>query len=167
MNFEQLENDIVSRLQPLATESIEVIALPETEKDFKRGIDDARITVAFNGAEWQKNTTTDKISQTLVVTTGVVVQARFLRGEKGVYQLFDNVRKLLIGYAPTGCYGLYVKSFDLFSDEEETFTFVAFLDCETFSVEDYTEPTTPVVTKIYVEGNFYVPPIEVVAPAQP
>lgn len=148
MNFEILENELVYRLEsliktgteivegsPVEYSEVEVIAMPENTDEFQRTTRTARITVAFNGlrAKGDEPTLTGGF-QDNILTFAIVIQSRLLRGETGAYSLYDQVNKLILGYRLSSCEPLVGRTFELISDEDDIFTFIAFYECSKTSV---------------------------------
>lgn len=152
MDFTIQEDDIVARLAPLAVNGVQVIPMPESVAAFQRDFEEARITVAFNDLTSPDTLSTSKIVQLGMLSFMVVIQANKLRGETGVYKLYDRTSKLMAGFQPTNCEQLKSKSFHLISDEGDLFTFAAMFECEAMNVEDWIDPsdTAPVITRITI-----------------
>lgn len=136
MDFEALEDEIIEALDDIANDKVEVIPMPESEADFDRDFEDARITVAFNGLKSDDPVTMREIAQDDRQTVGIVIQSRRLRGEFGAYNLYKRIRATLSGFSCTGCEPFVSRSFDLISDENDLFTWLALFECKQMHVSE-------------------------------
>lgn len=155
MDFEALENEVIDQLDDLANDKIEVIPMPESEADFARSFEDARITVAFNGLKSGDPVTMREVAQDDRYTLAIVVQGRKLRGPDGVYDLYKRIRLKIAGFSCSGCDPFISRSFDLISDENDLFTWLALFECKEMVVSSVEiEPTLiPVIKKIETNIN--------------
>lgn len=109
MNYELLEDEIVTRLQPFTTVGITVEKLPEVESEKKSvTTGTARLTVIYAGSEYGGTKSTAQVSQEEKVFVQVLVESTFLRGPKGVYTIIDIVKKALTDFRPQGLTKLQV-----------------------------------------------------------
>lgn len=101
MNYEALEDEIVTRLTPFTTVGIAVTKLPETEAQKQSVIPgQSRLTVIYAGSEYEGTRSTSQVSQEEKVFIQVLIESTFLRGPKGVYSLTDLVKKALTDFRP-------------------------------------------------------------------
>ena len=155
MDFEGIENEIIEALDDLSNDKIEVIPMPESEADFVRDFEDARITVAFNGLKSDNPVTMREVAQDDRHTVAIVIQSRRLRGDSGAYSLYKRIRAKIAGFSCTGCEPFISRSFDLISDENDLFTWLALFECSEMQVPetDYEPQLIPVIKQIETNVN--------------
>ena len=130
MNIIELENSIVERLSPLAGPTVEVIAVPETQAEFSRAVQN-RVTVAYSGGrvgEASMRSMADT-QQDFGAMIDVTIQSRKLRGDAGIYALDQAVRGRLLGFRPANAGKMRIESVAFQALEENlwiyTLTFIA------------------------------------------
>lgn len=157
MNYEQAEQDIVECLLPFVNAGIQIQKLPETQADFKRPFDKAKITIGYKGSKWEKPMSTGHMSQDEEVMFEFSIQSRTLRANLGVYLVKSLIIKALVGFAPTDCDKMYCKESgmtgakEVFEDGVWTYTLV--MCCRNVSVEDFEEDLTAILHKITNKNN--------------
>lgn len=112
IRYEQLEDDIVARLAPLATLLVDLEAMPESEAEFSEVFDKSRITVMYQNSDYGGSTSGYVPSMALATVqvdeyaeVHVVLRARTLRGsgsDLGIYEMLERTARLLTSYRPTG-----------------------------------------------------------------
>jgi len=130
MIYTELEDEIVSVLQPLGTNLIEVKHYPETEEELK--YKQALIAVAFAGSDFGKPQSTSLVSQEEKLQYNVTIRSKGRRGDRSVYGLMAAVKAKLLGYRSIK-YGhsrfyLVSNNFTMFDKNEWGFTLVFALD---------------------------------------
>jgi hypothetical protein len=154
MNYEQLENDIVTRLAPFAAAGVSVIKMPELETE--RSLPEpqkAQFTVMYAGSEYENVNSTAQVSQMETVFVAVLIESNLLRGPKGVYNLLSVLKTALIGFKPANCHRLQaVKHHTLGSPEavrkDNTWQYQAVFKTTTLTVEAFTEDLSVLLKKI-------------------
>ena len=168
MNYGLIEDDIVARLSALkdTQDGLVVLACPEVESEFKVPFKDIRITVSYSQSDFVGNRNsndmpsmaTDAVVQNEMIEIAIEIQSRKLRGEVGVYTIYERVRLLLLGYRPLGEYmdAIKFKSFKLddYSASIWTAILVVTTACRVVSNFDDDESGLPLVTSITTEDNY-------------
>lgn len=105
MNYESIESQIVARLSANTdlTAIADVEALPDSVDNYKTPVQKGLVTVVFLGEKYDSNQSVGQVSQHTTITFNVSIQARLMRGIKGVYAISELVKKTLIGFAPADC----------------------------------------------------------------
>lgn len=168
MNYEQLENDVVTRLAPFATVGVSVVKMPERESERNLPVPgNAQFTVMYAGSEYENVQSTGQVSQTETIFVSVLVESNALRGTKGIYNLVSVLKKALIGFKPSNCHRLQaVKHHTLGSPEavvkDNVWQYQAIFKTTSLTVEDFTEDLSLILKKITLidvpDGETYVIP---------
>lgn len=98
MNYETLEGYIVARLAAFLQSNAEIIPLPEMDPDVKLPSIKGKITVAYNGSDYEGSETSDFVVQPEKISFQVIVQSRKLRGNTGVYTLLSGIQTAILGW---------------------------------------------------------------------
>jgi len=130
-SYDQLENNFVDRLSPLSSGGIEVELMPETE--LQKAFVNPRITVSYFRSEFDdqpvkgepKSTSIGIISLNEYAETMFNIQVRKLRGAKGMSTLFEDLRKLLLGYQPQNWGRTFFKAFEFVEKNEDNVFYYA------------------------------------------
>ena len=149
MNIIELENSIVGQLSPLADVGVEVIAVPETQAEFNRAVQN-RITVAYSGGrvgESSQRSLADT-QQNFGAMIDVTIQSRKLRGESGIYALDQAVRGRLLGFRPANAGKMRVESVAFQSLEENLWSYTLTFIAPTVFVEVDEETSLAYCTRI-------------------
>ena len=103
MNYELLQDAVVTRLEPFTTADITVERLPEKESD-KAPVTatKARFTVIYAGSEYGSINSTGQVSQEEKIFISVLIESTFLYGARGVYSLVSAVKSALTGFKAQG-----------------------------------------------------------------
>ena len=166
MNYELLEDEVVTRLQPFTTVGITVEKLPETESQRKPvNPNSARFTVIYAGSEYEGTNSTAQVSQVEKVFVQVLIESTFLRGNKGIYALASILKKALTGFRPQNLTRLQVSKHHTIGQPEaekinNMWNYQIIFQGNNYHVEDFTEDLTPLLEKItYKDGaeSFEVP----------
>ncbi|MFO0387566.1 MAG: Gp37 family protein [Flavobacteriales bacterium] len=160
MNYEQIENDVVARLAPLADAGI-VIKLPEFQKEFEKQIDRYKITVAYKGSKFEDVHTTAHVAQFEDVMIDVTIESRKLRGPGGVYPLMAAVRNLLLGFEPTDCSRMTLKESSFTDLETNTWSYSFTFVTRGMVVEVDPEENDPELRTIEVQNENGEPVISI------
>lgn len=152
MNYEQAETDIYNRLAPFQGADIEVVKLPENQTDFKRPFAKGKYTVSYKSSKWKNPQSTFEISQEEELTFEIAIQARTLRGAKGVYNLLKVLKAALIGFRPAHCEKMYAVESGMTGVSETlndgVWTYVALFACKSLTVEDFEEDLSVILTQV-------------------
>ncbi len=145
---ETQEGEIRARLATKLGVSIECEVVPEKTVDFKRSVVlKPIITVAYSGADYPALKSTQEVSQTSEEVFEIVIRAKLLRGTNGVYDLKDKIRKAVVGFSPSSCGKIYLKSFKLENFEENLWMYSFKIACTSLNVEDFSEEEGPALTE--------------------
>lgn len=153
MNYEQAEQDILTRLTPFVTAgAIDMVLIPQNQADFKRPFQKGKITICYKGSKWGDPRSTAQISQEEEVMFQIEIQSRTLRGDRGIYLMKKALNQALIGFAPTDCDRMYAKESGMTSVAETlndgVWTYSLIVACKTISVEDYEEDLSVILRRI-------------------
>jgi len=137
-HIEIQENDIVNKLNTgLADPNVEVEVLPETEDAFQRPYQKGRISVCYNMSKFGEVSTLSLIRQEDAMEFHIIIQARKLRDTHGIFDLFNKVKKIIIGFTPTHCGRIYAKSFDFEERFKDVWVYSFKVCCKNLLVENY------------------------------
>lgn len=155
MNYEQLEDQIYTRILPMASiPGISVRKMPESESERQKAFPgNAQFTVIYAGSEYPETISTSQVSQDEKVFIQVLIESSFLRGPQGVYSLLSALKSLLVGFAPSFCTRLQVvKHHTIGGDEAEKinnmWNYNVVFQAKAMTVEDFTEDLTIILKKI-------------------
>lgn len=169
MNYEAIENDIISRLQARIDPTVvDIELLPETESELTRPVSKNRVTVAYRYSDFpqtmQKSLSeirsTSSIVQNEIVCLEVVLRSRKLRGASGLYDLIEKVRKAILGFSPLNCDKIFITKYGFTEFSDSTWMHTLEIGCVSLLVEDNDVPNDPNSTEITVtseDGESVVP----------
>lgn len=158
MNYGSLEDAIVSRLEPLRALGFEVIALPDNNADYERPFRFGRVTVAYKGSMFNDDGmsgrpmvfSTSEVVQKETAEIEVVVQARFIRSNQGIYKLVQHVFTLLLGYEPDSWGRLYGREHRYVEHADGIWTYSITLFSNALRVQRGDPETLPVLQQVTV-----------------
>lgn len=161
MILEIIETAIVTKLATdIDVSQIDSLGLPEVEADFNRPVDKGQLTVAIAGVEYGEHRNIGSIVQYPKVRIEVVMKARKLRGNYGIYDLERRVRSSLVNYRPLNdqneggaSQGLKPLQMQLNSYNEGVWSYSMFFECSTTAFQEYAEydDDTPRITEITLD----------------
>lgn len=103
MNYELLQDAVVTRLTPFTSAGVTVERLPEKESEKQQvTATKARFTVIYAGSEYGSVNSTGQVSQEEKIFISVLIESTFLYGVKGVYALTSLVKLALTGFKAQG-----------------------------------------------------------------
>lgn len=103
MNYELLQDAIVTRLSPFNTADIAVVRVPETESERSKTIPTkAKFTVIYAGSEYSESESTGYIRQSEKVFIQILIESTFLYGNRGIYALTSLLKKAITGFKAQG-----------------------------------------------------------------
>lgn len=165
--IEQIENCIVERLKPLeALPDFDVVALPENHKDFERPTIQGRITVAYEMSDFDQGRSgavpalsAGNVVQENEMHFHIAVQARKLRGERGIYDLITKVKKLLLGFQPGGADPMKLVKIGMADTREQAFveglwTWVLIFRTVVPEIEEIPEDNDPLLKTTAFDEEF-------------
>jgi hypothetical protein len=149
MNYETVENDILSRLASII--SIEKIVLPENQTDHKNA---NRITVAYKNSKYEDTVSTQFVGQEETANFKIIIQCRKLRGADGIYTYMASVRRWLLGYKPTDCTGkLQMVDSGFVDDVDGQWTYVLTMSTKGMAIEHPDDETFMTSKRIVLENS--------------
>lgn len=162
MIYEQIETAIVEWLQPQMPSGVSVVRMPENEEDMQRPFASARVTVFYKGSKYHEPNSpssimrdTDAIIQNETVIVEIAVQSRFLRAtNKGIYDIWEKVRRRIVGYKPADCNRIYARDFDYSAYQDGVFTYVGNVECNRLCVQEIEDKIFG--TASLIEANYNI-----------
>jgi hypothetical protein len=104
MDIEALEDDLVLKLSmSISPEEIDVMPLPEGQKDYKRAAERPLITVGFQESNFKPELSNGPVIQEEELTIYFTLQAKVKRSPLGIYAMRNMVLEALIGWTPANC----------------------------------------------------------------
>lgn len=101
MNYEELENDVVSLLSTAFSSTHIVEHIPESESDFEKEVRKTRIMVGYAGSDFGSSKSIADVVQDEEVELILQIESRLLRGENNIYDTLEKCRKLLVNFRST------------------------------------------------------------------
>lgn len=99
-----LEDAIVALIAGVVTSGADIEALPENAAEYERVIDTPKIWVALNHIQGNEEKSASNIYQPRTFRFEIMLKALTLRGDLGIYNLYDLCSKALMGKRPlAGC----------------------------------------------------------------
>lgn len=144
MNYTTLIDDIVTRLDPLTDDGIEVQRLPESESEFTQAFEAPRITVAYKkstfGEENQRVlpalASADVFVSNEYAEVHVMYQSRLLYDEDtGIFAVTLAAKKLLYGFSPGDWGRLFPREFEIQQNESGVWFAVMIFVCVARAVQ--------------------------------
>lgn len=160
--FSEIENSIVTRLAPINVPGkIKVSAWPETEDEFTKPVQGARVYVQAMSMTPGDNKDTNYTIQPAMIGVNVIIMASKLRGNGFCWQLEQAVRLLLIGFEPTDFNRLRLVKGGVIAPEyqQNMWTYQLEFSCEGQLVQqqaddDTIEGVIALITQITHESTF-------------
>lgn len=158
MNYAKLEDAVVQRLEPLRALGYEVVALPDRDSEYERPFKFGRVTVAYKASQFNDDGfngrpmiySTNEIVQKETAEIEIVIQARTLRGDKGVHWLKQAVSKQIIGWQPDSWGRLYSREYRFVEHADGIFTYALTLSCSGLLVQHNDPENLPLLQQIVV-----------------
>ena len=155
MNYEQLEDQVYTRILPMASvQGISVRKMPENEAERQVAFPgNAQFTVIYAGSEYPETMSTSQVSQDEKVFIQVLIESSFLRGPQGIYNLLSALKSYLVGFSPSFCTRMQVvKHHTIGGDEAEKinnmWNYNVIFQARAITVEDFTEDLSLILRKI-------------------
>jgi hypothetical protein len=159
MDYEVLENEIITRLSPLASSDLQIVGLPENEAEKSRPLPTkAKFTIIYAGSEYDKSTSTGQNRNSENVFLTILIESTFLRGNLGVYNLLRVLKLALSGYSPSNCKKLeIVKHHSIGSDpikkNGNLWEYQIVFQTSGLHVENFIEDVSILVSQITLKEN--------------
>lgn len=142
MDYGAIEDEIVAFLTTrLADDTLEIIAMPETEAEFPKSYNKRRLIVAFNGEDANPNQNLYATVHNTAISFAISVQGKFLRGVNGVYKLAEDVKQTLIGFRPANVTQLEYVSHKFMRNDKDIFEYVIDFKTEGTRIQNIPDET--------------------------
>lgn len=146
MSYQALEDALLAQLNTgnLAA-TVDIEAVPETEADYEEPFIRPRISVSYQGSEfggqtakagYVTNLATDVAAVDEFAEIHVVLRARLIRGDGGIYWLHEQVKRRLVGYYVPGWNRLFPREFLYLANKSGTWVYDLVLTVRRISVQD-------------------------------
>lgn len=113
--YEEYEDAITARLQPLTQAQINVRTAPQTTSDWKTPFKKGLVTVSYLASDFKKDDPAPEnqmsigvVAQKEIMHFNISCEARKRRGAIGVLRLVKYVTALLVGFKPLGSGRMYM-----------------------------------------------------------
>ncbi len=138
MNYESIESEIVAKLSANTDLTVisDVEVLPDSVDNYKTPVQKGLVTVVFLGEKYDSNQSVGQVSQHTTITFNVSIQARLMRGIKGVYAISELVKKTLIGFAPADCGKLSLGEHDFAGYQNDIWEHSITFKCRSLRTQD-------------------------------
>lgn len=173
MNYEILEDEIVEKLQPLVVDhACVVMPHPDAPEDYPKTFKEPVVMVTVSQASWEKTRSTSIPVQDNRVGIEVLISCRHRRNrhdKPGMMQIAEYVQSLLLGFKPTLCDQLFLKSMEFVKlDQAHVWSYAINFEAMGMRVKKYEAPAEPdaLLTKITLDNEdaSEVPAVEVESP---
>lgn len=156
--YEQLENEVAARLQPLVDDGHQVQVMPETTEEYvKPPLDKGSIIVAYIASDFD---TADGVPRVASIDTSsteeylrieLTLRSRKLRGTGGIHDLRDRAQARLLGFTPSNYDKLKLRAFTYFAFTESVWAYKLVFWCKGFIAEVPDPVDEPLTTQITVD----------------
>jgi hypothetical protein len=107
--YEQIENAIIARLAPIKDDGAIVQATPQNQNEYERFFEKPGIVVAWKESSFEAPQSTNGVSQWETMHFEIYIFQKQLRGNFNIYDLYNRVRLLLVGFRPATTEGKFQK----------------------------------------------------------
>jgi hypothetical protein len=159
MNYEALENNISGQVEPVLVRAIPTLRVetePEIEGENLPIITDPRVTIFLDQSEFNKTKNTHYIVQDEDIKVFLLVRARKLRGDGGVYQILELIRKALVGYIPEGFTKIWLVKIAFEKHERGIWNYTVVIGMNSLIAEETNDelPVLTAPTADFVDTNY-------------
>jgi hypothetical protein len=152
MQFEALENAIKTRLQTDLGSAVEVEVEPQFEGENIQPYIRPRITIFLDQSEFDKTKTTHYIAQDENAKVFLLLRSRRLRGENGIYDLVERIRKSIVGFKPAHWDKIWLVKIAFDERFRAMWSYVMVIGSRSMIVEDEDqEATSPILLEPMAE----------------
>lgn len=138
MKYEIVELELVNKLK--ANNDIanlcDVIVLPEDIDHYRTPTIKSLITVVFISEKFESNQSIGQVSQHTIVTFSISIQARKLRGERGIYQISEFIKQTLLGFSPSDCGPLILENHDFAGYQNDVWEHTLTFTCTSLRTQE-------------------------------
>lgn len=121
---------IAAVVTPLLYPDVEVAPLPSMVSEYSEVVDGKQIWVNWHGIKGGEENSTQALYQSCNYQFGVVVRARKLRDNEGLYNLIDLVNKAILGKRPADGTGwLKLTKWESQGETNGVFTAMGIFEC--------------------------------------
>ena len=140
MLFENFENDIKTKLQTDLGAAVNVEVEPQFEGENIQPFIKSRITIFLDQSEFDKTKTTQYIAQDENTKVFLLVRSRTLRGENGIYDLTEKIRKSIVGFQPLNWDKIWFVKISFDERFKAMWSYVVVVGSKSMIVEEIEEP---------------------------
>lgn len=149
--YEELENELHGVLTDVFKDKVTVELEPEVQGKNTSPFVKSRVTIFLDQSEFSKVRSTHYISQDENTKVFLLVRGRVLRGEYGVYDICNQIRKCLVGFQPKGWDKIWLVKVGFDDRIAEMWHYTVVIATASKIVEEYDEPEIPKLTNPKVE----------------
>lgn len=173
MNYEDLEDEIVEKLDPLVADySCVVIPHPDAPADYPQTFAKPVVMVTVAQGAWDKTRSISVPVQDNRIGIEVLINCRHRRsrnGNIGMLDVAEMVQSLLLGFKPSNCDQLFLKSMEFVKlDQAHVWSYAVNFEAMGMRIKTYEPPVQPeaILTKLSLDnaGANEVPAVEVESP---
>jgi len=139
MIFADIEQAIAQRLAPLRDAGILTRALPNKPAEWAEANANGVITLKWEKDDFQRPAGMGEIIQKLEMLWRLDIRLKNLRDQSGCWAVMQEITKLLLGFKPPQCDGLYLRSREFLGELEGIWVCEAVFAAPTYVVE-WVEP---------------------------
>lgn len=140
MILDETETAIADFLtEKMGTDHVSIIPNPDKDEEYERVFGKELIIVAFSDEEpLPDQKSLGMVYQEASVTFAFLIQSNSLRGglnKLGVYGLYKQLKKYIIGHVPSGGQAFTYAGFKFLAKENGVFQYAAYFKTKTFEVQ--------------------------------
>jgi hypothetical protein len=140
MIFDEIETALATFLtSKMGTDHVSIIPNPDKDEEFERVFGKELIIVAFSDEEpSQDQKSLGMVYQEASVTFAFLIQSNSLRSgsnKLGVYGLYKELKKYIIGHVPNGGQAFTYAGFKFLAKENGVFQYAAYFKTKTFEAQ--------------------------------
>lgn len=145
--YERYEDEIVQLLQ---MQGVDVTPLPKIEAlELPRQTQKPQIFVLVNGGEFAEREEMTVVAQLETVQCELFIRAKSRRGKMGLFAVYEEAKKRLLGYRPHGAKTpIYFNSFGYVSGLHNYWQYALTFSFAAYSVQADQPVDTPLIRKI-------------------
>jgi hypothetical protein len=149
MNIKQFEDDIKDRLVSKLPNTYDIIVMEDSEEEAKRIVNKPQIAVAYWQSDFEIPKSTAEISQENTVVFSCFMTAKRRRSDTGIYVMYDELKRALLGWIPPQCFEpITFRQLQFQQNVDGYFVYQLSMETKSLEVMTHTEPTTVNSTEI-------------------
>lgn len=148
MNFELLENKTKGQIESFSTNLIPTLSVelePEIEDENQPIKLNPKVTIYVDKISSKGSKTAQHIAQDVDLNIFLLVRARKLRGDLGIYTICDLLRKSLIGFRPEGYEKFYFVRMEYEKRERGIWWYTFVIGTQTMFTEEFEDQKAPLL----------------------